>query len=101
RFILEEVRLAISAGVHVVVDESALESEEVVEPVRVRALCGRVPEMPLADERGRVAVVLQQLRQRSAGGDQPAFAAGPGARQRRLDRVALLIAAGDEAGARG
>ena len=80
---------------------AALEPEEVVEPVRVRAELRLVAEVPLADEAGGVAVVLEQLRQRTAGRGQadslpgaPAFLSGS------LERDALLIAAADQRRAR-
>ena len=96
--VLEQVGPAGAVGVLVVVDVAALEAEEEVVAVRVGAVLGLVAEVPLAEERRGVAGVLQQLRQRAAGGGQPLFRGGGDAAERRLDREALLIAPGDESG---
>ncbi len=69
--------------------------------MRVRAFLLGVPEMPLADQRGRIAAILEQLRQGMTRRSQTLVAGARGVRQRRFDPVALLIAAGDEACTRG
>jgi hypothetical protein len=46
----------------VVVEISALEAEEVLEPVRVRAELRPPAEMPLADQPRGVSSVLEELR---------------------------------------
>jgi hypothetical protein len=64
--VLEEVVLSVAVGVLPVVDQAALEPEEVVEAVRVRAELRLVAEVPLADEAGGVAGLFS-----SAGSDRP------------------------------
>ena len=90
-----------AGGVLVVVDEAALEPEELVEAMGVRAVLRLPPEMPFPDEGGVVAGAFEQPRQRRRGRGEPALRIllRPDA-ERRLERVALLVAAADQAGAR-
>ena len=98
--VLEQVVLAGLIGVLVVVDEPALEAEEVIEPMAIGTELRLVAQVPLADEPGAVAVVLQQLRQCAACGAQPLVGRPTCGTKRILDPVSLLIAAADEHGAR-
>src|SRR3954467_7996283 len=80
-----------------VIDEAALEPEKVIEAVRVRAELRLVAKMPLADQPGRVPVVLQESRQRIPGRRE----AGLASRRFRppesgLEPEPLLVAAGDQ-----
>src|SRR5262245_57255117 len=98
--VLEQIVFTLLIGVLVIVDQAALEAEEVVEPVGVGAELFLVPEMPLANQRSTVAIVLQQLRQRASGRGQTLLAGGTARRaERHLDAESLLIAAADERGA--
>src|SRR5262245_56965260 len=100
--VLEQIVFALLVGVLIVVDQPALEAEEVVKAVGVWAELFLVSEMPLADQRRSVAVVLEQLRQRAPGRRQPLLAGGTSRRaERHLDPVSLLISAADEGRARG
>jgi hypothetical protein len=65
--VLEQIVIAGTVGVLVVVDQTALEAEEIVEAVGVGTELRLVAQVPLADKAGAVAVVLEQLRQRAAG----------------------------------
>src|SRR5678809_873644 len=90
--ILEQIVITARIGVLVIIDESALESEEGVEPVGNWAVLLLVAQVPLADERRPIAVVLQELRQRAAGRAQSLLARGPRGTKRHLDPHPLLIA---------
>jgi hypothetical protein len=59
RAVLVQIVTARLVGVLVIVDQSAEESEEVIEAVGVRLVFRAVTEMPLADEPRRVPVVLE------------------------------------------
>jgi hypothetical protein len=98
--VLEEVGLSVGADVMIKVDITAQRAERMVEAVRLRAELGLVAEVPLADEAGGVAVVFQEPRQRAAVGGQAELERAAGAAERGLDAHALLVAAGDERGAR-
>ena len=95
RAVFEEVVCAVRIGVLVIIDEPAQESEEVVEPVRVGLELRAIAEMPLAHQGRRVSGVLQELRQRLAGGWQSASAGGRRG-QRRLEARALIVAPGHQ-----
>src|SRR4051812_10759585 len=81
----------------VVIDEAALEPEKVIEAVRIRAELRLVAKMPLADQSGRVPVVLEELRQRIPGRREPGLA-GRGFRspESSLEPEPLLVAARDQ-----
>src|SRR5215207_8021641 len=62
--VLEQIvpdRRVAPRGVLIVVDEGALEAEEVLEAVRLRTELLLPAEMPFSDERRRVAALLQEL----------------------------------------
>ena len=61
--VLELTRESLGVRVAVVVDETALESEETIETVCHRAEGGSVAEVPFPDEGRGVAVALEQGRQ--------------------------------------
>ena len=91
--VFEQVVLAVLVSVLVVVDQAALETKEVVEAMRPGAELLLVTEVPLANERGAVAVVLQQLRQRVAGRSQALVTGATRGAERHLDAHALLVTA--------
>ena len=68
--VFEQIGLSFAGGVLVVVGETALEAEEVIEAVGAGTELRLVAQVPLAHQRGGVAVVLQQLRQRPSGDRQ-------------------------------
>jgi len=94
--VLEQIVLTRPVGVLVVIDQAALESEEVVEPMGVGAELRLVAQMPLADETGAIAVVLEQLRQGAASRRQPLILSHACGAERVLDPRSLLIAAADQ-----
>src|SRR5688572_3970764 len=69
--VLEQIVFPLLVGMLVVVDEATLEAEEVVEPMRAGAELLPISQVPLADERRTIAVVLQKLRQRTPRRRQP------------------------------
>ena len=77
----------------VVIDVATQEAEEVLEAVCLRTDLRRAAQVPLADQPGGVTVLLQRLRQRSAGHLQ---AAGAVAAQGSFDYIALLVTPADE-----
>ena len=96
RAVLVEIGLSLLIGVLVVVHQPRQEAPEVVEAVRVRAELRLVAQVPLADESGGVAGVLDQARQRPPGGRQPTLGVGGGGvAHRPLDPRALVVAAAE------
>ena len=98
--VLEQVGLVRgigTVGVLVVVDVSALESEEVLEPVCARTELRLPSEMPFADEPRGVSPVLEELRQGTSRGLETAYEVRRPGAERRLELEALLVAACDEA----
>ena len=67
RGVLEQVLEPAGGFMRVEVDRAALEPEEVVEAMLVWPELRLPSKMPLADQPGRIAVVLQQPRQRPSG----------------------------------
>ena len=85
-------------GVRVVVDSAAAESVEMIVSALQRAEFRKQAQMPFSNQRGAVAGFLQQRRQGGMVGRQADIAS----RQRLLqpDRQPVLVAAGDQRGAR-
>jgi hypothetical protein len=94
--VLEQIVIAARISVLVVVDEPALEAEEVIEPVTVGTELRLVAQVPLANESRAITVVLQQLWKGAARRSQPLVLRGARGAERILNAISLLVAAADE-----
>jgi hypothetical protein len=96
---------AVASGIGPVVEivgGAAQDSEEAVVAALERAEIRQEAEMPFADQRGAVACLAKQRRQRGMIGRQADVLRRYGVdRLLQADREAILVAAGDQRGARG
>ena len=98
--VVPEIGLVIGAFVPIVVDAAAAESVEVIVAALQRAEFRQFAEVPLADERRRIAGFLQQRRQRRMLGRQADHGVSSAERFLETEPQAVLIASGDERRAR-